>query len=1385
MKYGINPTSEEAIIDSIAKGELRGGEGSSGSNGSDGVPATLIPIPAVDDTAAAAPAAAPITSTTIMDAPTKPSPKPDVDAVVFSIQFYGKTVGEVGLMDQDLAQLDWKKFKSYLFQNLLSMNHQENICVSYNDDEGDKLPIESDEEYREALKIAKKKAEVHDKMVLDITRQGGLPTVLSLVSSGIKRVSSSPPKEGGISFFKASSPPKESGFVAKAVGTERKLFPGLFSPDRGPIPGHVQGVWGYNSDEAVTIDMPLNTATAPTNIATTASTAAISPSHAHGKEGTPVQDLRIPSTNLLFKSDASSHRVKNEPLQIPTSQDVFGAGSGQLPGGGARPRVTQKQRHSTEQPPEWFTSYMSKFRSELSEEVSQQVVEKVTDVLLDVRNTPSPSAHENSVDLLTNEISYCHLDNEAIQKPPHPACFGKEIESQRLLAADAVKANLDLHIFDHKVKKDKMEDLDSIIKESHSESRMKKTPEKVEGGDIGAKRKKFAREEERLVRKQEKVEERFFKIQEKLEEKFIKKQEKVEEKILKKQEKLTEKFLKLQEKDKKKFALKYPEEMDKASRTQEKVLAKMEGLRKKQSCSPEEFNKLRKMVDKHHRVIAAEHRQQRRSDRRAGNWKAGKSKKLSIDNMGFPVDASLLHAALQELEALAEDSPTEGNGGGATRGYDALYLKDITYPDGSQVPPGKEFVKTWRVVNSGVMPWNEKTTLCKWTQVRFRGSPAGWKLKPSLKKVVCPPLEPGQEGDISITFTAPSEPGWYATHWRFCQKGRVFGNQMWCAIHVIGDPNSDRPHLKSLENSDDEQRSDVERSLMLPSLATDVKELPDMSDMSKDNMLQGALAEENYIQVSTGLACEPRGQPREDLCTHSDFSSQLDLEVGIVENYYDAEDPAQKELSKSLQCMTLSCPDVVSDAVDTKRIEQDLISFEDDAEVVSSGISTPEIIPFLPQAHAVVPLKEMAKESVESLRESMNGKDQQAGTKLQYGLSVIPKTQQFDSLSISSGSFSELDSEDQAILNESDTELSDQEYYVVNLPECFNMKSSHVDLVEAELAKSSKVAQGIYTEADRLESPDFLTADEDERTTAILSEAADDQAVCGVEALASSNTSREDGYSRTVIEMLPAGKLTQDCAVRSQKGGSGACDDSSEVDRNKIPVTHPPTETKPFMEIPVEALRTNLTYTVHQARTSTVSSDRECPSQQDQNEATWVTGSEDTQGVVCEQPSSAQHKEPGHNSRMKDEGQKAATNQIPELQELPVDLVGALPDELVSIIPEDLVRGVWNTARTLITRINQEMLSPPADSAGRVYRLEDDAARESHCTPPEETPEQEATVQDSNPLQPKQERSPLPPPMQQLEDMGFTNRDVNQQLLTKYDNDVSCAVAELIVLNCQ
>lgn len=70
-------------------------------------------------------------------------------------------------------------------------------------------------------------------------------------------------------------------------------------------------------------------------------------------------------------------------------------------------------------------------------------------------------------------------------------------------------------------------------------------------------------------------------------------------------------------------------------RAQGKVLAKMEGLRKKQTCTSEELSKLRKVVDKHHKAADKHHemdqRQLRRSERKTSYLKAGKTRKIDID----------------------------------------------------------------------------------------------------------------------------------------------------------------------------------------------------------------------------------------------------------------------------------------------------------------------------------------------------------------------------------------------------------------------------------------------------------------------------------------------------------------------------------------------------------------------------------------------------------------------------------------------------------------------------------------------------------------------------------------------------------------------------------
>ena len=41
----------------------------------------------------------------------------------------------------------------------------------------------------------------------------------------------------------------------------------------------------------------------------------------------------------------------------------------------------------------------------------------------------------------------------------------------------------------------------------------------------------------------------------------------------------------------------------------------------------------------------------------------------------------------------------------------AMIIKDVTVPSGQAFPPGAEFIKTWRVVNSGTAEWPKSTVL--------------------------------------------------------------------------------------------------------------------------------------------------------------------------------------------------------------------------------------------------------------------------------------------------------------------------------------------------------------------------------------------------------------------------------------------------------------------------------------------------------------------------------------------------------------------------------------------------------------------------------------------------------------------------------------------------
>lgn len=103
------------------------------------------------------------------------------------------------------------------------------------------------------------------------------------------------------------------------------------------------------------------------------------------------------------------------------------------------------------------------------------------------------------------------------------------------------------------------------------------------------------------------------------------------------------------------------------------------------------------------------------------------------------------------------------------------YVDDVTVPDGTTFVPGDAIVKTWMVRNDGECTWNDKFSL------RFiDGSVMGANIRQEL-----PPLEPGEEGEVTVYFTAPETMGSYYTGWQaYDAQGQAFGDDIYMEIYV-------------------------------------------------------------------------------------------------------------------------------------------------------------------------------------------------------------------------------------------------------------------------------------------------------------------------------------------------------------------------------------------------------------------------------------------------------------------------------------------------------------------------------------------------------------------------------------------------------------------------
>lgn len=111
------------------------------------------------------------------------------------------------------------------------------------------------------------------------------------------------------------------------------------------------------------------------------------------------------------------------------------------------------------------------------------------------------------------------------------------------------------------------------------------------------------------------------------------------------------------------------------------------------------------------------------------------------------------------------------------------FIKDVNYPDGSDLLPGEEFTKTWRLENSGSCTWTPGYSL-----VFDRGDALGG---PASMQLSSEDVEPGDTVDVSVDLQAPEDTGTYQGYWKLRNtRGEEFGHgeeskAFWVKIDVV------------------------------------------------------------------------------------------------------------------------------------------------------------------------------------------------------------------------------------------------------------------------------------------------------------------------------------------------------------------------------------------------------------------------------------------------------------------------------------------------------------------------------------------------------------------------------------------------------------------------
>jgi ABC-type amino acid transport substrate-binding protein len=153
----------------------------------------------------------------------------------------------------------------------------------------------------------------------------------------------------------------------------------------------------------------------------------------------------------------------------------------------------------------------------------------------------------------------------------------------------------------------------------------------------------------------------------------------------------------------------------------------------------------------------------------------------SLYNDGYIANLAKQYLDMDQLLPTPTAAPTSTPGPTPTCADGLALVQHLTQE--SEVKPGQQFTKGWRVVNTGTCTWSTDYRL---VFVHGSSPEASMGGKPTA---ITRPVAPGETYDMQVELVAPLKPGTYYAYWQMQNRqGKAFGERLRVTVKVPANP---------------------------------------------------------------------------------------------------------------------------------------------------------------------------------------------------------------------------------------------------------------------------------------------------------------------------------------------------------------------------------------------------------------------------------------------------------------------------------------------------------------------------------------------------------------------------------------------------------------------